>query len=50
MRRGKKAKLARQMSAELREICRSSLAPQEQLARLDRRPGNSTRERARLNG
>lgn len=39
---------SRQLEAIGRQMGRSARTPQEQLLELDERPGNSTRERARL--
>jgi hypothetical protein len=41
-------KLSRRNLAEGRQAVRADRSPEEQLRELDLRPGNSTRERARL--
>ena len=48
MRRGVKARETRQQTAEVLKEQRNNRSIKEQLALLDRRPGNSTKERNRL--
>ena len=48
MYRGHEAKKQRREQAELLAVERRHRTPGEQLALLDERPGNSTKERARL--
>lgn len=48
VRRGTLERGRRQMNAYDREVARHNRTNKQQLARLDLRPGNSTKERARL--